>query len=262
MTRLPTAPTPLVGRRLELASVAALLAARRRPSRHADGARWQRQDAARACGGRRTRAGARRRSRIRRSRPGRRSGARAGSRSHRRSGCRVGRVLGRGKLAEHSRTGLLLLLDNFEQVAAAAGERLAAARRRAAVARADHEPAAAPDLRGARVPGSAAAELRAGGAPFEEVAASDAVRLFLARAGGRPRVPARPTTTSSAVVAICRGARRPAARDRAGGGTVQHLPPEIALRLDRALELLSAGPGTCLDASKRSARRSTGATGC
>ena len=114
---------------------------------------------------------------------------------------------------------------------------------RAAAARARHEPHAAPARRGARVRGAAARSPKPGaGLSFEELAANDAVRLFAARAArGRPRVPAR-RRNAGAVADVCaRLDGLPLAIELAAARS-KLLPPEtMQRRLDRALEFLVGG---------------------
>jgi predicted ATPase len=137
---------------------------------------------------------------------------------------------------------LLLLVDNFEQVAAAAGTlaALAAAAPRLLVLTTSRLPLRVSGEHEYPVP---PLPLPTGGAAFEEVVASDAVRLFLARAQAVDPGFALTDENLEAVVAICRGLDGLPLAIELAAARIRQLPPaQIALRLDRALELLTHGP--------------------
>ena len=137
---------------------------------------------------------------------------------------------------------LLLLVDNFEQVAAAADTlaALAAAAPRLLVLTTSRLPLRISGEHEYPVP---PLPLPSGGAAFEEVAASDAVRLFLSRAQAVDPGFALTDENVEPVVAICRGLDGLPLAIELAAARIRQLPPaQIALRLDRALELLTQGP--------------------
>jgi predicted ATPase/DNA-binding SARP family transcriptional activator len=137
---------------------------------------------------------------------------------------------------------LLLVVDNFEQVAAAAGTlaALAAAAPRLLVLTTSRLPLRLSGEHEYPVP---PLPLPSGGAAFEEVVASDAVRLFLARAQAVDPAFTLTDENLEPVVAICRGLDGLPLAIELAAARIRQLPPaQIALRLDRALELLTHGP--------------------
>ena len=230
--RCPAPATPLLGREDDVATAAALLGDARRPPAHAHRAR-----AGSARRGSRSswptgwRAASRTARASSRSRARRRSPGTCRRRSRTRSARRP-----RPTLADAAAPAreLLLVLDNFEQLLAAAARARAAARAPLRLEAARHQPRRAAPGRRAR----AARSRRSRPAP-----ARRPVRRA-APAGARARGSRCGDGEGERIARICERARRPAAGDRARRRALQAARPRrrCSTRLERRLDLLSAGP--------------------
>ena len=258
---LPIPLAPFVGRDAEIAAVRDAAAPRRRPPADPDRSRRRRQDAPGPAGRRGAARRLRRRRRLRRAR--RRSATPPSSprRSPRPSACGR-RATGRwpSGLARHLRDRhLLLVLDNFEQVLAgrAAGRRPARRLPRSDGAR--HQPVpccASPASTTSPVPPLALPDPRHASPLAEQVARSDAVRLFVERARAAPADFALTAANAPAVAAICRRLDGLPLAIELAAARIALLPPAALLaRLERAAaaaDRRAARPaGPAADAARR-----------
>ena len=205
-----------------------------------------------------------RRRAVRRPRAGREPGAgRADDRGGARACEKASEPLADG-VTEHLRERrLLLVLDNFEQMLAARAVRRRAARRGPAPVDPRHEPRAAAARGRARVPGAAARRC-----PTPTCRSRRSSRPTRCGSSRRARTRSIPRfeldeTSAPAVAAICRRLDGlPLAIELAAARAKLLAPGEILERLERELDLLRRRRATRRPASRRCARRSTGATTC
>ena len=138
---------------------------------------------------------------------------------------------------------LLLLLDNFEQVLAAAPDVAALLAACPLLTRAGHQPRAAAPVRRAYLRRAAAgAAGRHAGATLAAVAQSEAGALFIARAQAAQRDVAITEATAPAIAAICaRLDGLPLAIELAAARSTLLPPAALLARLEQRLDLLTGG---------------------
>ena len=172
-----------------------------------------------------------------------------GSRGSARRQGAEGRTLGEGIVALIGERSALLLLDNFEQIVAAAPDVAGLVDR-------------CPELRvvtTSRTPLRIAAEREYPLAPLRHGASP--VALFRRACCGDERTFELTAGNTEAVAAICRRLDGLPLAIELAAARLRLLSPDALLdRLDRALDVLTSGPRDVPHGSRRCARRSTGAT--
>ena len=241
--QLPTPPTPLVGRRLEVAGItrssgATTYVSSRSPARAARARRGSRSPPPRSSGRSCATAPSSStspRCTIRRC---------SDPRSHRRSRVsETGEAMEDVLAASLRDRSMLLLLDNLEQLVPDVGlvARLLAAAPRLLVLATSRTPLRLAAEHEYAVPPLAPPEPGAG-LSFEELAANDAVRLFAARAGAVDPEFKLDDSNAGAVAEVCaRLDGLPLAIELAAARSKLLPPATISQRLDRALDLLVGG---------------------
>ena len=259
--RLPVPPTPLIGRRLEVAAVSGLLRRDERPAPDVDRSGRNRQDAARARRGRRARCRAPRRRRLRR--PRARPRSRAARADHRARARRP-----EGASPEEALDGA-----SRRQEHAVAARQPGAARARTPTwsrgcsrlrhacsswRRAARHSASRPST---SIPSRRWSFRSRGGITFEELATRDAIRLFVARARAVDPAFELNEENAGAVGRICeRLDGLPLAIELAAARSKLLSPEAMSRRLDQTLDLLTGGARDLPPGSRRSVRRSNGVT--